>query len=491
MLCMPFILTIYGVRDEGVLLHGADRMLRGSRLYSDFFEFLPPGGFVLTSAWFSVAGISILSARELAILTVVGIACFTYLACRQVSRNAPLSACLVIGWAMMSQGPWTQVSHHWFTTLFTMVGAWAALASLESPLRQLRWPLIAGAAAGTAAMIIPTRGALAVLAALIAFLNLRQNRAASIAYVLAVGLVPAGLVAYLVANHSLAASFDDVIRFTASRYAPIQGVPFGSFASVQNFPLIYLFPVATILPVLVCARDWRVALRDRPLQLCAAFCLAGLIGCYPRPDITHIAFAAPMACPLLASCVSRLTQRWRPASHLTLATVLVGLHIPAFLSFVWVSQHALGSEVVRTPRGDAKLLAEAGIREILARIDATPPGDAYFFYPYVPMLPFLAGREHVAKHDIFIPGYTLPSQYNDTCLSVMRRAEWLVIDRAWIGAKAWKSVFPAIQNAQPQETIEFERALDGGFEFVALDGTFELRRRRKDVSDAICAGVAE
>src|SRR5262249_17115440 len=138
-----------------------------------------------------------------------------YLACRQASRNAPLSALLVIGWVSMSQIISTQVSHHWFTTLFAMIAVWAALASLQSR-RTLHLPLIAGVAAGTAGMIIPTRGALATLAALTAFLNLRRNRAGSIAYVLAVMLVPAGLLVYLALNHSLIDAFNDVIWFAAT-----------------------------------------------------------------------------------------------------------------------------------------------------------------------------------------------------------------------------------------------------------------------------------
>src|SRR5262245_19185150 len=89
LLCMPFSRAIFWLGDEGVLLHGADRMLQGSRLYDDFFEFLPPGGFVITAIWFGLAGVSFVSARILAILTIVAIACFTYLACRQSSRNAP------------------------------------------------------------------------------------------------------------------------------------------------------------------------------------------------------------------------------------------------------------------------------------------------------------------------------------------------------------------------------------------------------------------
>src|SRR5687767_12222920 len=81
-LCLPFMDAVFGLGDEGMLLHGAERLLRGQRLYFDFFEFLPPGGFVIVAAWLDITGISIRSARLLAILAITGIACFTYLACR-------------------------------------------------------------------------------------------------------------------------------------------------------------------------------------------------------------------------------------------------------------------------------------------------------------------------------------------------------------------------------------------------------------------------
>jgi hypothetical protein len=493
-LCVPFIRTISGIGgDEGILLNGAERMLRGDRLYADFFEFLPPGGFVLTEAWFSIAGISVGAARSLAILTIVGIACFTYLACWQASKNAPLSAVLTTGWVVMSPGVLTQVSHHGLTTLFSMVAAWAALANVEHAQRWLRWPLIAGAAAGMAVMITPHRGALAMLAAVTAFFNLR-HRVELIAYVLGCALAPASLLAYVAWHNALAVAFDDVILFTATRYAPIQGVPFG-FGG-QNHPLTYLFPLAALLTLCVCARDWRACIRDRLLLTCAAFGLAGFVGCYPRPNFAHIAFAAPLACPLLACCVTRLTQWWRPAWWryryflAVVAGVVIGLCALSVLLFLRISQEALRAESVPTPRGSAALIGQLGVPELLARIAATPSGDAYFFYPYASMLPFLAAREQVSKYDVLVPEYTMPSQYQDACLSVMRHASWVVIDRRWTDPNELKGRFPAMRDAEPQEKKRFEQAL-GGFELVAQEGAFELRRRREGISDTVCAGIAE
>ena len=56
--------------------------------------------------------------------------------------------------------------------------------------------MIAGAAAGAAAMFVPQSGALIMLAAATAFLNLRQGKSRLVAYVLGCTLAPAAAVAY-------------------------------------------------------------------------------------------------------------------------------------------------------------------------------------------------------------------------------------------------------------------------------------------------------
>src|SRR5262249_17055653 len=63
MICLPFMQSLFRLGDEGILLHGAERLLRGQRPYIDFFEMLPPGGFVIMTVWFGITGISIWSAR--------------------------------------------------------------------------------------------------------------------------------------------------------------------------------------------------------------------------------------------------------------------------------------------------------------------------------------------------------------------------------------------------------------------------------------------
>jgi hypothetical protein len=492
---VPFIRTMFVGIDEAVLLNGAERMLRGSRIYADFFEFLPPGGFVLTAAWFCLAGISVGSARSLAILTIVGVACFTYLACRQASKNSPFSALLAALWVVMSQGIWTQVSHHWLTTLFSMVTAWATLTNSERP--RPHWPLIAGIAAGTAAMTTTHRGAFIILAGMAAFLfGQRRSSVQLLLYVLGCAVVPIALLVYLAAQHSVVAAFNDVILFTATRYTAIQNVSFG-FG--WQTPLTYVFPLAALLLFLVYMYDRKNNPTHDVFMKSTAFGLAGFAGCFPRPDIAHIAFAVPLVCPVLAYSGNRLAQRWRLSwwryrfIAFFLCGVVIGFCALPIIFLFQLSKEVLRTERASSPRGDVVNFGPlaAGGADLIARIAATPPSDAYFFYPAISKLGFLAAREQVSQYEVLVPRYSTPLQYNDACISVMQRASWVVIDRRQTDPNLLKHLFPAMLDPEPKETKRFEQALNTGFELAARYDAFELRHRKKDASETICATILE
>jgi hypothetical protein len=483
-LCAPFIRYVWLLADEGVLLRGAERILRGERLYLGLY---PPGGFLIMEGWFGIAGISLFSARILAILTITGISCFTYLACRQASKDTQLSALIVVGWTIVSQGNWTQINHHWFTMLFSMMVAWITLASVEHARPWILGPLTAGIAAGAAVMVTPHRGALVMLAAATAFLNFRRYRSELLTYALASALIPICLIVYVIEHNALMAGIDDAILANASRYTHVNSAPFGLWA---GFHLRWIFPFAALIALLTFVRDWRVCLHDSVFRTCVAFGFAGFIGCFPRPDAIQIGFSAPLVCPLLAYGVNRLVRPWPAKYQYAVAALAIASLIPSARGFWLTSEKALYGDIVATPRG-AITFPGRGMRELVARIAATPPGDAYFFYPYDAMLPFLTARQQVSRYDIFTPGYTLPSQYQEACVSAMRNASWVVIDRGIMGPELWKAVFPALQDPNPREKVKFEQALETGFELVAREGAFELRRRGAGADEALCTGITE
>jgi hypothetical protein len=298
----------------------------------------------------------------------------------------------------------------------------------------------------------------------------------------------------VIGQGALAAAFDDVILFTATRYWRIQIMPFGHFVGYgdQIRPLKYLFPLVALLTLITCIRDWRRSLHDPLFRACVAFGLAGFIACFPRPTLPVIGFVAPLVCPLLIYCMDRLVASWHPKYRYALAALVIVLSIPSVRAFSSFARTALHGELVATPRGHAKFpFFHDGARELMARIAAAQALDPYFFYPGLAMLPFLTAREQVSKYDVFVPGYTSPSQYQEACISVVRRARWLVIDWNSTDPTFLKKTFPAMRDAEPREKKGFELALQRGFEFIARDGPFELRRRVKTVNETVCEGIAD
>lgn len=490
-LCLPFLRFATLSGDEGLLFDGVQRMLLGHTIYRDFFEFLPPGSFILTDVWLRIFGASYVSAQSLAILTIVGIACFTFLACRAACRSSWLSAVAAIGWVVTSQGGYLFVSHHWFATLLSMIAASVAIASAGSQERGLRAPFIAGLATGAAGMVIPTCGAYAMIAAFVPFADVwrRPNRA--VCFLIGGALVPLGLIGYLLAAGAFAAAFNDVIRFTAAHYASVQWVPIGSGADLQNFPLWYVFPLSAVLLVLLGLTGFQHYVRDRRFQTCLAFSLAGLAGCFPRPDMGHVAFIAPLALPLLVFATSELIGSWGSVYRVAVVVLALSPCIQALGGFAARVEIAREARIQPTPRGAVAVVDDPAntAGSLLARIAASPPGDTYFFYPYLPLAPYLSGRPQQSDFYGLVPGFSLPSQYESACFSVLRKTTWVVIDRMWTNPARWKRIFPAMNDPRPPETVKFEAIIESAFTLTHADGNFELWHRRSQVDPEICASI--
>src|SRR5437899_2738212 len=111
--CAPVFRYVLWLGDEGVLLHGAARILGGEVLYRDFFEVLPPGSFLIITAWMKLFGAAFASVRVLAVGVIAVIAALLYATARLSSDNRPLPALLSIAWALrVRRGN----SQHCFTT---------------------------------------------------------------------------------------------------------------------------------------------------------------------------------------------------------------------------------------------------------------------------------------------------------------------------------------------------------------------------------------
>jgi len=495
LVCVPFFRYVEWLGDEGVILHGAARILGGEALYRDFFEFLPPGGFLIVASWMKLFGIGFASVRTLAVCVVAAIAALIYATARLASGPRPLAALLAIGWAVFSQGDWTGVHHHWLTTGASMASAAGLFLALDGAPRR-RAAFAAGLFAGTAAMITQTRGALLCVAIVAVLLTLPRDRSRLASAIAGEALVPAAMILYLAAGGTLASAFDDVIRFPGRYHAWIQPVPFGSWVSAQNWALVALFPVTFVLAGATVALGRGAPLGEPRFDASLALAVVGLLGIYPRGDATHIAFTAALACPLFGLAMTNLLGHLGRRARLAAGVLLVGLCLPGVRGALEMVAHASRSRSVPTARGlvvpGRGLSANdfAGdFAALIAQVDRTPAGDAFFFYPFCPMLPYLTGRHHAAAIDVMTPAYTPVAHFRETCARVVSEAQWVVIEHNWSDPGYLRMVFPAIRDTDPPEKRAFEAALRGTFgRVVHASTTFELRQRSRSASVALCEG---
>ena len=335
-------------------------------------------------------------------------------------------------------------------------------------------------------MITPTRGALAVMAGLLALTDGRRFNATALThYVVAVAVFPALLIVYVASQGSLSAAFDNVIVFPALHYANIQSVPYGFGADAQNMPLNFIFPVAAFLAMVHFARDWRAAIRDRTLHVCAAFALAAFVGLLVRPDAVHIAFAAPLVLPLILYSGWRFLSVFRPIRFATIAAVVFAMTLSTVILLI-KAYLVIQTPVIETPRGGVRVFGEDA-KLIIRRVADLPVDSTVFYYPYDPLLAFLTARGYPSRLDIFVPNYTTPNQFEEECRAVIRSADWVVVDQLVINN--WQRFFPAMRDPVPPERVLFEFAIERSFSLVANEGAFDLRKATMR-DESICSDIS-
>lgn len=485
LLCLPFIRIALG-EEDGIWLNAAARLRQGQVLYRDFFQFIPPLSFLLVDGWTSVLGHSLEAARLLAILAIAGSACFTFLACRCATGHAGLSAALPLAWVVSSQGAMTQVNHHWFALFFSAVAAWASMSAVQSGRTGIWRPALAGLACGAAGMVTQTQGALALLASATVFLDPRRPRREVLVFLIGVAVVPAGLVVRTAWQGALADAFESVILFTIQRYSAIQHRPYGFGMDLQTYPAVLLYPACVLALVVLAWHRWRAVLGDKPLLACIAFGLIGLVGAFPRADVWHINFTLPLALPLAGRCAVLLAASWVRKTRRVARIAAACFMGPAALYFVLLFVGSLYMPVTQTAAGPVQFLGWGGRPDALARLASLPPTDRIFFYPYSPLLPYLAGRVQVSRYDLFLPSYTTVEQYRNACLSVMRDADWLLLHRYLMTTDYFRRDYAAMPNPTPPERVRFEQVLEIGFTPSSKYGDYELLRRTDAAGPGLC-----
>jgi len=420
--------------DEGIVLVGAQRILRGQVPYRDFFSFYTPGSYYLQALLFKVLGNSLPAARVgLSICGAIFSMATYWMARRATSRTIALVVALLV---TLTALPFRfLVLHNWYSTLWACLALYCAMRLLESPNRS--WAFLLGSLASVTVLFEQSKGAglclgLAIGLGAICWKGRSRLLSRSEWIALAVGMVwPVAItLGYFASQHAFSIMLADWL-WPLQHYSQANRVFYGyqnwSDASreqlfgsgslaVRAAAILAISPCLWIpvLPLIgagvlvygVVRSSTRIS--SHVLLICGVSTGLLLSVVLVRADIIHFMYVLPVfAIPLAWIMDGRAIpgtffMRVRPLlnAYLVIALVLLGM-VP--LAGVAASRDSL-----TTRRG---LLTTPGKDTVIGSVQAqAPTGREMLVYPYLPLYYYLTDTRSPGRYDYFQPGMNSSEQ---------------------------------------------------------------------------------
>jgi Dolichyl-phosphate-mannose-protein mannosyltransferase len=417
------LLWLYGdllvfTNDEGILLEAAQRMLRGQKLYVDFFGYMSPGSYWLHELALRLFGATLRSGRIVMILGfAVQCAFVLWLTSHFTSRSVAWACATFFIVFQISQPALLIPNHRIDSAAISLVSIAFCLQGFWTAKR--RWWIAGGASVVLATLCTPSI-ALVAMVTVGWLLCRRELRCYFWSYAGGV-LFAAVLFIGIMASTGILLPFLNQMVWLRTNYSEVNWMRYGSIiggysASFRNLSpsgyLIHLgilvcFALPAILPILVLA-GWVVEYFSRrqrqqslpkglPVWYLLACVVAYVTSTLPRPDITHLAFVAALSYALAAILIGRYLS-------VVSQTVVLVLLLP------WAA--AVGGRIVVNARGLEKLESAVGTLRVnpadadgLKRLQLfVKPGDRIFVHPYMPLLYFLTQAENPSRFSFLAPG---------------------------------------------------------------------------------------
>src|SRR5438552_941777 len=156
--------------DEGIILQGAQRILRGEVLYRDFFSFFTPGSYYLQALISRILGNSFLLERTTLVLLGAAFSVLNYLLARRACSRGTAFTIAILTTATTLPYRFL-VLHNWDSTLWAMLALYSAVRWLESG--AWSWAFATGSLAGLTLMFEQSKGAGLCLGLAAGFLAVR------------------------------------------------------------------------------------------------------------------------------------------------------------------------------------------------------------------------------------------------------------------------------------------------------------------------------
>jgi hypothetical protein len=446
---------LFGTSDEGLYLDAAERMLHGQKLYVDFFGNISPGVYWVQEAFFRLCGVTMLAGRLPVLLYFASECGLVYWITARLASQGPAWFAVFLFFAVQSSDlNFLTAQHRWDSGAISL----ASIAfAVHGHFSKAAWPWVAAGALGAlAAFFTPTIALVAV--ATVAWLLISRELRARLLPFLAGSAVVAVAVLGIMAGSSILFPFVEQMRWLSRNYSAVNVMAYGAtiggyhelLAGPLNLDLIiralvvFFLALPAILPV-ANLTGWTTVLTLRPPAapndvpkvpaiIYLLFCSVALVvSTYPRPDLMHLAWVAPVPYVLGTALFALAMPRWAQiAAVLTTmfgATLLL-LHLGT----------TLGGVSLATPIGVVRASPDTvqPVRDLLERVK---PGDSVFVYPYKPLLYFLTQTKNPTRYSYLQPGL-MTDQDEQSALADLRRSppQWMLYLR--MTPEAFLRVFP-------------------------------------------------
>lgn len=455
--------------DEGIVLQGAERILRGEVPYRDFFTFYTPGSFYLVEFVFKIFGDSMAAARFSIAIAGAGCTVLTFLLARRVCA---LPAAIFAAFLATVAGCAYRflVLHNGYSTLTCCICIYSAVRFYEN--RRNGWALAVGLFSALAFLIEQSKGAGLILGLVIALLTIRYVKGVRLfsrrnAAFLSTGFALPFLATF--AYFAIQKSFSLMVQswtWPLWHYTNSNRVPYGwqNWSEDSVNAIFYTGPwwiravkvlavspglVVPALPLIATATlaYWIIRIRagrstsqhDGYYVIVCSSSLGLLLSiAATRADVIHFMYLTPiwyvvLAWILDAPTKSRVWMALRPyfATYVAVAFSLLGMALLL---------NATGAGLtMETRRGKIRVAQRDPVLEYL--LAKTSPGQNLLVYPYLPLYNYLNATRSPSRYDFFQPGLNTPQQGQEILDS---------LERDLSGAVLFEPGFPSkIANSWP------------------------------------------
>jgi 4-amino-4-deoxy-L-arabinose transferase-like glycosyltransferase len=402
--------------DEGIYLDGALRVMNGQAPYRDFFVHTGPGTYWLYASVFRVFGPSLVVARLPLICEVAAITAAVFLLTANLATYTFGLATTVVFFAAQTRDlGMLALNHRWDSSALGFLAVVPAYAALRSGSRLMMFA--SGMLAAAAAWCTPTLGIVALGIALWIAVS-PGLRKLLLPFLSGMAAVSAVCVSILAAEQAIKPMLEHFL-WTSSNYSAANRVPYGWAGTgygeigsglgivgwVLYSALLGVVAAPAVLPILTWLA-WAIyfAIRRRVEQpiLFLILCSGALVAStYPRWDIGHLLYVAPISYVLAAAFLHRsLPAKTLPPLFCLTMFVAIFVWTPGVAGLSGVRRVTTSAGVVRVKPEDEKLL-----HMILGRVR---PGDSLFVFPYFPTMYFLTHGVNPTRFSYLQPGLMTP-----------------------------------------------------------------------------------